>query len=379
MSYTVELDVYNGPLDLLLYLIKRDEVDIREIEVARVADQYIAYLDLLKDLEIELAGEFLVMASTLLELKSRALLPRAPAIDEGEEEGEGEEDPRETLIRQLLEYRRYKEAAGMLAERGGEMARRYPREVDDRRLRDLVAGEEGGIPAHELLEGVEVWDLFGAFSQVIKTLGYSRPREVVYDETSVEEAAEDLIVRLKAEKSVLFTDLFDREQGLGYAITLFLALLELMRQRRIGVEQEDDFGRMRLYVRDPSSETYTQRKPRGAAASRDGLQRKHPRRPTARQTEQLQEMREDVELEKTEFDEALDAIDVPDVEPFHPIYSDAEILGRDETDIPAPKHIDEDADDEAESTDETAESDAIAEGEDGSRDADEAAPPESRT
>ncbi len=363
MSYKVELDVYNGPLDLLLYLIKRDEVDIREIEVSRVADQYIAYLDLLTDLDIDVAGEFLVMASTLLELKSRALLPRAPAIDEEEDEGEEGGDPRETLIRQLLEYRRYKEAAGMLAEKGGEMARRHPRLVDDARLRGLVTGDEGGIPAHELLEGVEVWDLFGAFSQVVKTLGYSRPREVVYDETSAEEAAEDLLGRLRAEKSLLFTDLFDPEQDLGYAITIFLALLELMRQRLIGVEQGDDFGDIRLYVRDPSTETYTKRKPLGAAASRDGLERQRPRRPTARQREHLQEIMDEVEFEKTEFDEALEAIDVPEVEPFHPIYSDAELLGRDGTDIPVPERPADAAEGIAEAEGGAAEPDKDAEGE----------------
>jgi len=105
MTYKVELEVYNGPMDLLLYLIKREEVDIREVQIARIADQYLAYLDLLKALDIELAGDFIVMAATLLEIKSRSLLPRPPAeVEEGEEE----EDPRETLIRQLIEYRRFK-------------------------------------------------------------------------------------------------------------------------------------------------------------------------------------------------------------------------------------------------------------------------------
>jgi len=114
MTYKVELDTYNGPMDLLLYLIRREEVDIKDLPIARIADQYIAYLDVLQGLDIELAGDFVVMAATLLELKSRALLPRPPEIEEGEDEAE---DPRETLIRQLIEYRRFKEAAGLLASR----------------------------------------------------------------------------------------------------------------------------------------------------------------------------------------------------------------------------------------------------------------------
>ena len=326
MSYKVELDVYNGPMDLLLYLIKREEVDIRDVEIARIADQYIAYLDLLKALDIELAGDFVVMAATLLEIKSRSLLPRPPAETE---EGEEEEDPRETLIRQLIEYRRFKEAAGLLDDRGREMARRFARQVDERLLEELV-GETGEIPAHELLEGVEVWDLFTAFSEIVRTLGYTRPREIIYDDTPVEQAVEDLLARLQAEKSVLFVQLFDRTRDLGYLITMFLAILELMRQRLVGVEQAADFQEIRLFLRDPQAETYRAKKPKGAAASADGLARRRPRRPTAHQRRAVREMMDDVAIEKTEFDEILESIQVPEVEPYRPIYSEKEILGRPE-------------------------------------------------
>jgi len=326
MTYKVELDVYNGPLDLLLYLIKREEVDIREVEIAQIADQYLAYLDLLKALDIELAGDFLVMAATLLEIKSRSLLPRPPPeVEEGEEE----EDPRETLIRQLIEYRRFKEAAGLLDDRGREMARRFGRQVDERLLGALV-GETGEIPAHELLEGVEVWDLFTAFSEIVRTLGYTKPREVVYDDTPVEQAVEDLLARLQAEKSVLFVQLFDRTRGMGYLITMFLAILELTRQRLVGIEQAADFQDIRLFLRDPQAETYRAKKPKGAAASADGLTRQRPRRPTAHQRRAVRKMMDDVAIEKTEFDEILESIQVPEVELYRPIYSEKEILGRPE-------------------------------------------------
>jgi segregation and condensation protein A len=324
MTYKVDLDIYNGPMDLLLYLIRREEVDIRDIPIARIADQYVVYLDLLKGLDIELAGDFIVMAATLLELKSRALLPRAP--EPGDEEGAPEEDPRETLIRQLIEYRRFKEAAGLLSDRGREMACRFPRLVDDGRLRGLEAGEADAVHA-ELFKGIEVWDLFGAFSQVIKTLGYSEPREVVYDDTPVEEAARQLMERLETARSLLFTEVFPRDRSASYLVTLFLAILELMRQRRIGVEQKDDFKDIRIYLRDPATEEYAPRKPKGARESADALARRRPRRPTFRQRQHVEEMMEGVDLEKTEFDEILDAIQVPEVEAFRPLYSDEELKG----------------------------------------------------
>ena len=326
MSYKVELDVYNGPMDLLLYLIKREEVDIREVPIARIADQYLAYLDMLQGLDIDLAGDFLVLAATLLEIKSRSLLPRPPAEVE---EGEDQEDPRETLIRQLIEYRRFKEAAGQLDDRGRQMARRFGRQVDERLLEEL-AGASAEVPAHELLEGVQVWDLFTAFSQIIRTLGYSKPREIVYDDVSAEQAAEELLARLRAEKSVLFVQLFDPARGMVHLVTMFLALLELARQRLIGLEQGADFKDIRLFLRDPATETFRAKKPKGAAASADGLARQRPRRPTPRQRQAVREMMDEVELEKTEFDEILDAIRVPDVEPYHPMYSEKELLGRPE-------------------------------------------------
>ena len=338
MTYNVELDIYNGPMDLLLYLIKREEVEIADLPVARIADQYIAYLDMLKALDIELAGEFVVMAATLLELKSRALLPRPPELED-EEEGEAE-DPRETLIRQLIDYRRFKEAAGLLGDRGREMARRFPRQFDSHLLREIEAQAEDR-PPEDLLQGAEVWDLISTFGNVIRTLGYSRPREVVYNDTPVEEAAKELVERLETEKSLVFADLFAGGRSINYCIAMFLAVLELVRQRRIGAEQGTDFMDLRVYLRDPAAEEpLKKRRPKGAGASRDALKRKRPRRPSARQVGNVRRMMEDVEFEKTEFDDAIDAISVPDVEPFHPIYSDAELMGRHDDDDHQPAETD---------------------------------------
>jgi segregation and condensation protein A len=327
MTYKVDLDIYNGPMDLLLYLIRREEVDIRDVSIARIADQYIAYLDLLKGLDIDLVGDFLVMAATLLELKSRALLPRPEEVPEGEDQADLEEDPRETLIRQLLEYRRFKEVAAMLDERGREMLRRFPRPFDDKLLRQLEAEAADAVP-DQFLKGVEVWDLVSAFSACLRTLGYSQAREVIYDDTPVEEAAKELLARIEAEKSLLFTQLFTPPRGASYLVTMFLAVLELVRQRRIGAEQAQDFKDVRLFLRDPAAEAPVQETPRGAEASLDALQRKAPRRPTTRQLEQLRGQLEEPDLEKTEFDEILESIQVPDVETYKPLYSEEELLGQ---------------------------------------------------
>jgi hypothetical protein len=128
--------------------------------------------------------------------------------------------------------------------------------------------------------------------------------------------------------------LFDRTRDLGYLVTMFLATLELTRQRLVGVEQAADFQDIRLFLRDPQAETYRAKKPKGAAASADGLARQHPRRPTRRQREAVRGMMDDVAIEKTEFDEILESIRVPDVEPYRPIYSEKEILGRPEAESP---------------------------------------------
>jgi len=327
MSYKVDLDIYNGPMDLLLYLIRREEVDIREVSIAGIANQYIAYLDLLKSLDIELAGDFVVMAATLLELKSRALLPRAPEPEEGEEEMDLE-DPRETLIRQLIEYRRFKDAASMLNDRGREMARMFPRQIDEALLRGIgdESAEDG--PPPDFLKGVEVWDLISAFTACIRTLGYSQPKEVIYDDTPIEEAARQLLARIEAEKSILFSQLFTTGRPVSYLITMFLAVLELVRQRRISAEQAADFKEVRLILRDPAAETVVQQTPRGADESLDALHRKAPRRPSAHQLQDLRGMMDEPDIEKTEFDEILESIKIPEVEAFRPIYSEDEIMGR---------------------------------------------------
>ena len=215
----------------------------------------------------------------------------------------------------------------MLDDRARDMGRRFPREVDERALAGLAAESEIELPA-EFLKGVQVWDLISAFSACVRTLGYSEPREVIYDDTPVEEAARKIIERIEAEKSILFSQLFTGGHSRVYLVTMFIAVLELVRQCRIGVEQDADFKDVRLYLRDPAAEPAVQQTPLGAEEYKEAMERKGPRRPTARQTGRLHDMIEEIDLEKTEFDHILDSIKVPEVESFRPLYSEEELLGK---------------------------------------------------
>lgn len=223
-EYRVELDVFNGPLDLLLYLVRRDEIDLQDVSVARIADQYLEYLRLLQTLDPNLAADFLVMATTLVELKSRALLPTPPL-----EPLEESDDPRAALVRQLLEYKRFKDAARGLGRAAEERARRFVRRPAN--LPKELAGVE--------LEDVQIWDLLTAFGRVMTAIGQGPGfREIRYDDTPIEQFAAQILERLDFEGISRFDQLFPPAAERGEIIGLFLALLELIRQRRMQARQE---------------------------------------------------------------------------------------------------------------------------------------------
>ena len=247
-EYRVSLDVYNGPLDLLLYLIRRDELDIHDIPIARITEQYVAYVELIKTVDPNLAGDFLVMAATLMEIKTRLLLPTPPAE---EEDGEGLDiDPRAELVRQLLEYKAFKDAAGDLAAAAGRQAMKFPR---------APARPEGDAEPELDLEDVQVWDLFDAFAKIMEAIGH-RPthHEVIYDDTPVELHAADILDRLGREGPMTFEQIFEGRDNRGEIVGLFLAMLELMRQRRIRARQMDGHGRIRVELREAEEETPTE-------------------------------------------------------------------------------------------------------------------------
>jgi segregation and condensation protein A len=233
-DYRVNLDVFTGPLDLLLFLIRRDEVDILDIPIARITDQYLQHVGVLQQLDPDAAGEFLVMASTLVELKSRLLLPTPPieSLDEAD-------DPRVPLVRQLLEYKRFKDAARTLGSAADDRAQRYVRKPVN------LPAELQGLE----LEEVQVWDLLAAFGRVMASIG-SGPRQhlVRYDETPIELHQTEILAILERDGPATFVSLFDGPPDRALIVGRFLALLELIRARRVRCEQETTFGTIYVFL-----------------------------------------------------------------------------------------------------------------------------------
>lgn len=233
-GYRVNLDVFTGPLDLLLYLIRRDEVDIYDIPIVRVTEQYLEHVRALEQLDPDAAGDFLVMASTLIELKSRALLPTPPP-----ESADQEEDPRAPLVRQLLEYKRYKDAARALGRAADDRAKRYVRSPAE------LPKELVGVH----LEEAQVWDLLTAFGKVMTAIGRGPGvHEVAYDDAPVELHQAEILAILEQEGPTTFQALFDNQNDRLQIVGRFLALLELIRAHRVRAEQEVAFGTIYLFL-----------------------------------------------------------------------------------------------------------------------------------
>ncbi len=233
-EYRVALCFFEGPLDLLLHLIRKHEVDIYDIPIATVTREYLAYLELLHTLNLEVAGSFLEMAATLTLIKSRMLLP-APEVEEGEEEV----DPRAALVEQLLEYQTCKEAADHLRQRAEAQARIYFRGMESARIETRRS---------ELRE-LTLVELLDAFQVVLKELEGQAVREIQVEPLTVQDQIGVVLERLAARESLLFTDLFRRQATRTERVVTFLALLELIRLQAVGFRQEVDFGPIWIYRR----------------------------------------------------------------------------------------------------------------------------------
>jgi len=234
----VKLEIFEGPLDLLLHLIKKNEIDIYDIPITVITQQYLEYLEMMKSLNLDVAGDFLLMAATLLHIKSKMLLP--PAEDElGEEKEEAEEDPRAELVRRLLEYQRFKEAAAELAK--GTL---LDREVFTRQF-----FEEKLLPeAEEVIIGeVTLFDLLEAIKKVLKEIPLAEFQEITLDQLSIKEKIHQIMKEIWDRESLTFTDLFVSSSSRGEIIVTFLALLELLRLRMVKVFQADSFGPIRIF------------------------------------------------------------------------------------------------------------------------------------
>ncbi len=226
MVYQVRLPTFEGPLDLLLHLIRVNEVDIYDIPIARITDEYFQYLGLLQELDLEVAGEFLVMAATLVYIKSRMLLPAGPT----ETEEVGEEDPRTPLVDMLLEYQRFRAAADSLAGR------------EDEQRQFFFRASPLEVPAGEGTLAVNLFDLLAAFRDVLARAADQPVMELVARPVTTAERMVAILDRVAAEPFVNFRALFPPEGDRWAVITTFIALLELLRQGAIKVQQQIPFG-----------------------------------------------------------------------------------------------------------------------------------------
>ena len=235
--YKVKLEVFEGPLDLLLYLIKKDEVNIYDIPIARITDEYLEYIELMKMLDINIASEFIVMAATLMQIKSKMLLPVEERVPEEEEEV----DPREELVRQLLEYKKFKEAAVQLEELELKRAEVFTRAPEE----DSFDNENGDEPFFE----ASLFDLIAAFSEALKGVSKEEFQEIIKDEFTVEEKVHEILQLLKQESRIFFSNLFHGAKNKLEIIARFLALLELIRLKLVLVRQHAEFGEIEIVKR----------------------------------------------------------------------------------------------------------------------------------
>ena len=242
-DYRINLEVFAGPLDLLLYLVRKDEVDIYDIPVARITEQYIAYIDMLAAMDIDVAGDFLVMAATLMEIKSAMLLPREEVEAADTEKSD---DPRAELIRQLLEYKKFKDAANLLDDSALQQSLRHsrPSSVIDKLKPDAEPEVD--------LEQISIWDLLEAFDSIMKATGRGASYRNITDDTPIDLYQIEILHRLQSEGSMSFKRIFESKTNKLVLLGLFLGLLELIREKLVWAQQEQSLGE--IYIKPLTEE-----------------------------------------------------------------------------------------------------------------------------
>ncbi len=228
-SYSVKCEVFDGPLDLLLYLIKREDMDIQDIRISVITEEYLKMIEMMKDLNLEMAGEFLVMASTLMLIKAKSLLPQeeVPLEDEGP-------DPRAELIAKLLEYQKFKEAAKVLAERQQQY-----KDVYYRNSPPAFSEEDYSLDA-------TLFDLLAAFRTVLSKAP-QEVKEILYEEIPMEQKMREILDLLESKEPLQFLEIFESSRSRREVIITFLAMLELIRLKQIHAKQTEIFGEIRVY------------------------------------------------------------------------------------------------------------------------------------
>ena len=237
MDFRVDLTMFRGPLDLLLYLVRKHELDIMNIPISLVTDQYTHYLDVLTQLDVDEVGDFIEMASLLIEIKSRMVLPQA----EDDSEEQMQDDPRDELVQRLLEYKKYKDAASILKETSQDWQQRYPRVANDLPPRTVD-------PREQPIREVELWDLVSAMGRIMREKQRLKPlTNIVYDDTPMQFYMQKIHERLVEHGSASFTDMFEPGMHKSKMIGVFLAILELARNYGVVVDQSGLHGHMVLH------------------------------------------------------------------------------------------------------------------------------------
>ena len=236
-EYRVNLDIFAGPLDLLLYLVRREEVDIYDIPIARVTEQYVKYIEILRQLDIDLAGDFLVMAAALMEIKSIMLLPASQDEEQGLDEAI---DPRSELVRQLLEYKKFKDAANLLKSAAQDRSFRHSRPDS------VVASLEPEKEPELDIDNVNVWMLLEAFDNIMQSVGDYQNYEHILDDTPIDFYQILILHRLQSEGAMAIESIFADANDRIVMIGMFLALLELVRDQLIFAAPPDVTGVIRL-------------------------------------------------------------------------------------------------------------------------------------
>lgn len=254
MTYQVRLDAFEGPLDLLYYLIKKNNIDIYDIPMAEITSQYLEYIEIMEKLNLEVAGEFLVMSATLIHIKSELLLPK-PEISE-------EEDPRDELVKKLLEYEKIKKASLALKERELEQRGIFTRGR-------ITFSEE------DYILDANLFDLLDAFKKLISNIGKEEIKEILQEEVSVEDRINEIMGLIKDKGCIVFSDIANEKMGKKMIIATLIALLELIKQRKIYARQAKPYGDIKIF-KSSDEEDKNRPSPEEGQQTFDDLNKENP-------------------------------------------------------------------------------------------------------
>jgi len=246
LSFQVTSPIFRGPIDLLLYLVRRHEVEITEILLAKVTGEFLEHVDVLKEISIDAVGDFVDVASRLVELKARALLPRNEF--EEAESPEDTQDPREDLVHRLLLFRKFQDASSMLKEHAAGWRNRHSRVADDLPAKKMDISQQP-------IRDIELWDLVSAFGRILKNRIVVEDASIIYDDTPIHVYMEQIHARIVKQRSVSFSELFELGMHKSKMVSIFLAVLELARHHGAITQQDDLYGDLVVVPGDEFSET----------------------------------------------------------------------------------------------------------------------------